>query len=288
MTKKSSTPQNCHELGSASGKREVCKILEQGQSKIFFRSATEYLRRSKIQKIVTLSLLFMVAFGSGAEAEKKADPERWINEAEAALAQAENYSAIFRKQERIKGKLMEEETVLFKFKRPFKVYMKWIKNPYKGREVLYVEGWNKNLMKVHGSGITGMVTVNLDPKGSLAMRGCRHPIKDSGLDHLVKVIGNNVRSGMKSGELDFREEVEETVYGRRTQRMEIILPRDKTRGYYSYRARLSLDIEKKVPIKVQIYDWDNNLVEDYGYEDLKLNANLTDADFSPKNPEYRF
>lgn len=244
--------------------------------------------RSNIRKIVSLSLLFMVAFGTGVKAEKKIDPERWINEAEAALAQVENYGAIFRKQERIEGKLMQEETVLFKFKRPFKVYMKWIKKPYKGREVLYAEGWNKNLMMVRGSGITGMVTVNLDPKGSLAMRGCRHPITDSGLEHLVKVIGDNVRRGIRDGELDFKEMDKETVYGRRTQRIEITLPIDKTKGYYSYRARLSLDIEKKVPIKVQIYDWDNNLVEDYGYGDLKLNANLTDADFSPKNPEYKF
>ena len=249
---------------------------------------TQHFRRSDIRKIVLLSLLFMVAFGTGARAEKKIDPERWINEAEAALAQVDNYGAIFRKQERIEGKLMEEETVLFKFKKPFKVYMKWIKDPYKGRELLYVEGWNKNLMRVHESGITGMVTVNLNPRGSLAMRGSRHPITDSGLEHLVKVIGDNVRRGIRDRELDFKEMDKETVYGRRTQQIEITLPRDKTRGYYSYRARLNLDLEKKVPIKVQIYDWDNNLVEDYGYEDLKLNANLTDADFSPKNPEYKF
>ena len=80
----------------------------------------------------------------------------------------------------------------------------------------------------------------------------------------------------------------ETVYGRMTQRVEIILPKNKTRGYYCYRARFSLDLEKKVPIKVEIYDWDNNLVENYGYEDLKLNVSLTDTDFSPKNPEYKF
>ena len=200
----------------------------------------------------------------------------------------DNYRAIFHKRERIEGKLMEEETVLFKFKRPFKVYMKWVKDPYKGRELLYAEGWNKNFLMVHGTGITGMVTVNLDPRGSLAMRGSRHPINDSGLDHLVKVIGENGRRGMKSGELKFREGNKDSVYGRRTQWVEMTLSKDKTKGYYAYRARLSLDLEKKIPIKVEIYDWENNLVEDYGYEDLKLNADLSDADFSPQNPEYKF
>jgi len=51
---------------------------------------------------------------------------------------------------------------------------------------------------------------------------------------------------------------------------------------------LNLDLERKVPIKIQLYDWENNLIENYGYEDLRFNADLTDADFSPKNPEYRF
>jgi len=241
-----------------------------------------------IRKIVSLSLLFIVAFVTGAKAEKEIDPERWVSEAEMALARVEDYQVIFHKQERVEGKLKEEETVLFKFKKPFKVYMKWIKDPHKGRELLYVEGWNKNRTMAHEGGITGIVTVSLNPRGSLAMDGSRHPITDAGLERLMKIIGDNVRRGIRNNELEFKEMDKETVYGRMTQRVETILPRSKTRGYYCYRGRFSLDLEKKVPIKVEIYDWDNNLVENYGYEDLKLNVNLTDADFSPKNPEYKF
>ncbi len=59
-------------------------------------------------------------------------------------------------------------------------------------------------------------------------------------------------------------------------------------GYYCYRAVINLDMESKIPIKVRIYDWDGLLVEDYGYENLKLDAALTDTDFNPNNPEYRF
>ena len=70
--------------------------------------------------------------------------------------------------------------------------------------------------------------------------------------------------------------------------MEAIYPREKEKGYYCYRAVLNLDFEMKVPVKIQIFDWDDNLVESYLYENLKLNAGLTDADFDPKNPEYHF
>ena len=44
----------------------------------------------------------------------------------------------------------------------------------------------------------------------------------------------------------------------------------------------------KVPVKIQIFDWDDKLAEFYGYENLKFNAGLTDADFDPENPEYKF
>jgi len=157
-----------------------------------------------VGNIILLLLLLIVALNTKAKAEEGGDPERWITEAETALARVEDYRAIFHKQERVEGNLMEKETVLFKFKRPFKVYMKWIKGPYKGRELLYVEGWNNNRMMVRDSGITGMMTVNLDPKGSLAMKGNRHPVTDSGLDHLVKLVGDHMRRGIKHNEIEFK------------------------------------------------------------------------------------
>jgi outer membrane lipoprotein-sorting protein len=43
-----------------------------------------------------------------------------------------------------------------------------------------------------------------------------------------------------------------------------------------------------MPIKTQIFDWDNQLIESYGYEELKLNPGLADKDFEAENPEYHF
>ncbi len=214
--------------------------------------------------------------------------EKMIAEAEEALAQVDNYTAIFHKQERIKGILNPEETIVFKFKKPFKVYMKWVKNPYKGRESLYVEGANDNRIKAHEGGIISFVEVDLDPLSSRAMKGNRHSITDSGLDNLVKLIGKEMRRGIAVGEMEFIDHGQETVYGRTARKIEGIFPRDKEKGYYCYRAVISFDIELKVPIKSKIYDWENLLIENYGYEDLKLNAGLTDFDFDPKNPEYKF
>lgn len=241
-----------------------------------------------VWSVLLLSLLLVVGVGTKANGDEGSDPEGWIREAATALSKVENYTAIFHKQERVDGKLMEEETILLKFKRPFKIYMKWIEGPYKGRELLYAEGWNKNRMMVRDNGITGIMTVSLDPKGTLARKGNRHPVTDSGLENLVKLFRDYMRRGIKEEKIDVKKGGEEILYGRRTQRIEIILPKEKAKGFYSYRAVINLDIEKKVPIKVQMYNSDNKLIEKYAYEDLRFNPGLTDADFSPQNPEYRF
>ena len=221
-----------------------------------------------------------------------AGPERivplgWVIEAEAHLARIDNYTAVFHKQERVKEELKEEEVAFFKFKKPFKIYMKWIREPGKGREILYADGWNRNQLKVHESWMKTGFTVDLDAKGFLAMKGSRHPITDSGLENFLRIMRRDLGNAMQSRELTYRALGEETVYGSRSQRVEYFFPKEKAK-YYCYCAIINFDTKTKMPIRVRIYDWDESLVEDYGYENLKLDAGLTDADFDPKNPEYGF
>ncbi|MFA4920196.1 MAG: DUF1571 domain-containing protein [Thermodesulfovibrionales bacterium] len=51
---------------------------------------------------------------------------------------------------------------------------------------------------------------------------------------------------------------------------------------------MNFDVETKLPIRVHIYDWNDTLIESYGYEATTLDAGLTEADFDPNNPAYRF
>ena len=239
-------------------------------------------------KILPLILLPVAIAFLAASLQQNFDSDKLINEAEAAIASVNSYTAIFHKQERIKGVLAEEETIFIKFKRPFRVYMKWVKDPYKGRECLYVQGANNNRIKAHEGGILSLVKLNLNPLSSRAMKGNRHPITEAGLENLIKLIGSELRRGTEAGEIELKDHGEETIYGRTTRKIEAIFPKEKEKGYYCYRAVISLDIELKVPIKSVIYDWQNRLMESYGYEQLRLNAGLTAADFDPKNPEYKF
>jgi hypothetical protein len=236
--------------------------------------------------ITTVAIFFCWPFPNAAH--EIPDLDGWLQHGQALLSATDSYTAFFYKQERINSRLTDEETIYLKFKKPFKVYMKWIKEPNKGRESLYVEGYNGNRIKVHECGLAGMITMNLDPKATLIMKGSRHPVTDSGIENLVKLIRKNLNKGLKTGEADCRSLGEESVYGRRTLKVEITFPVNPQRGYYCYRAVLNIDALTKLPIKVQIYDWDNALVESYGYEALRLDAGLSEADFDPNNTEYRF
>lgn len=239
-------------------------------------------------KGIILFLFLLSTSSATAEAYDKTGVDSWLRQAEATLARTESYTAIFYKQERIQGKLTDEETIFFKFKKPFKVYMKWAKEPYKGRESLYIDGFNDNLIRVRECGLAGMITLNLDPKGPLIMKGSRHPVTESGIENVVKLIRGNLERGLKAREIDLRDHGEETIYGRTTRKVEIVFPKNRARGYYCYRALINLDAETKLPVRVQIYDFDDTLLESYGYEAIKLNAGLTEADFDPANSEYRF
>jgi hypothetical protein len=57
---------------------------------------------------------------------------------------------------------------------------------------------------------------------------------------------------------------------------------------YGHRLVINQDVENKILIRIRVYGQDHQLVENYGYEDLDLDARFADADFDPSNSAYRF
>jgi len=237
---------------------------------------------------VLATSLIMVLYGLSLYAEE-VDIEALLSEAQESYKQIKDYTGIMYKQERIGKKMYPKETIFFKFAKPFKVYMKWIKDPYKNREMIYVEGWNDNKIKAHEGGLMGVVSVNLDPKGSMAMKGNRHPVTDMGIGNLLKVVQSNIARAKKNGDsITVVKLGEEKVFSVDTIKLEATFPKEKEKGYYCYRAVFWADKERKLPVKIMVYDWDDQLVEDYAYENLKFDVGLTDKDFDPTNKEYNF
>ena len=211
-----------------------------------------------------------------------------LTQMESSYARVEDYAAAFHKQERVDGKLLPEQTILLKFQKPLKVYLKWIKDPHRDREALYVQGKDDNKVIAHEGGILGFVTLSLDPRGSIAMKDSRHPITDIGFDHLLKMLRKDIQTAVEHDELEIIRIVEEPFHNRPSIVVEArSIPRGG-RKYYASRMVLHVDKELMLPVGAAFYDDRDELFENYAYTDVRLNVGFTPNDFDRDNPAYRF
>jgi hypothetical protein len=121
-----------------------------------------------------------------------------------------------------------------------------------------------------------------------ARKDGRHPITDVGIGRLLEFVSENAHRGMQHGEVRIEAVGPRTTFDRPTHRYTLHFPDDPARGYYCMTAVFDVDQAYHLPIYAEIFDWDGQLIERYGYLDLRLNPGLTDEDFNPKNPAYGF
>ncbi len=91
-----------------------------------------------------------------------------------------------KKQERISGKMMLQQTAVKLVLSPLKVYLKQ-ELPKMGLEVLFVQGRNNNNALVNTNGFP-WVNLNLDPMGNIMRENQHHTIYDSGYPHLMSIL----------------------------------------------------------------------------------------------------
>ena len=58
--------------------------------------------------------------------------------------------------------------------------------------------------------------------------------------------------------------------------------------YYAARGSVWVSPQSLLPTRIEIFDANDELYERYIYTEVRLNPGLTDADFNPENPDYRF
>ncbi len=208
-----------------------------------------------------------------------------------------DYTCVIVKQERIDGKLHDEEFMAAKIRPdPLSVYLKFLKpGDLKGREVLYVEGANDGKLAAHeGSGFRSLLPVIwLKPTDPLAMNGQRYPITTIGMSKLTGRLIEVAKHDRQFGEVEVHFYKNAKVNGRVCSVIEVIHPVPR-QSFLFHKAVIYIDDELNLPIRYEAYSWPKNpgdkppLDESYTYLNVKLNVGLTDADFDVKNPKYHF
>ena len=215
-----------------------------------------------------------------------------------------DYTALFVKRCRVNGELPPLQYARVKIRNrknddgklltPLSVYLNFLKpTSVQGREIIWVEGQNDGKMVVHETGIGGLININLDPHGALAMRGQRYPLTDIGIENLVqKVIETGIRD-RPHGECNVQF-FQNAKIGDITCMMLQVTHPIKRDHFDFYQARIYFDENLKVPIRYESWSWPTTpggkpvLEEEYMYLQLAVNVGLSDQDFDIGNPNYRF
>jgi len=219
-------------------------------------------------------------------------------------SQVSDYTATMVKRERINGELKEQEFMFIKVRnrktengrvtQPFAIYIKFLRpRGSAGREVIWVEGQNDGKLVAHEvPGLRNLITLKLPPKGYLAMLGNRYPITDAGIENLiVKLIEKGTRD-KAHGECDVQFYKGAKINDRVCTLLQVTHP--VARDYFDFHiAQIFIDDALQIPIRYAAYSWPTpggkpQLEEEYTYMNLQVNVGLTDQDFNPENPEYKY
>ncbi len=178
-------------------------------------------------ELFVLVLALLLSWGSSASSQELLDTpaaeteqiQALLRRSSTALAGVHDYRGTLVKRERF-GEALLEQTVEFKFSRPFKVYVKYIE-PHPGREVIYVRGSHRNKARAHKGSVPD-IPVNLSPFGRIAMEGNHHPITSFGLQNMFRIVARGIRNAIGRGDGSVHLSDGGTVSGHPTWRIEML------------------------------------------------------------------
>ncbi len=200
-----------------------------------------------------------------------------------ALSKANDGTMIFYRREYKSGQLPQVISELKFRSKPRAFYLK----TREGMEAIWREGINDNKLIAHPGSFPD-ITVSLKVDSWTAMRGNRHTIVQSGYHFLVGIIERDTRECqarpqcvVSAKTVGKREE-----YGAQSQCLDVTFDKRRCPDLYGERVVFCLREGLDLPTRLQVWNVEDGqlrLVEDYGYENIRINVGLTDADFDPKN-----
>lgn len=240
-----------------------------------------------MRKSIFLFVFFLFPLVSG-QADDLNNSREIIHSLGPSYEKINDYSAILIKQERIRGILHREETISFKFQKPFRLYMKWLPGPGEGREILYDPEKNEGKMLIKPHGLISLILplINIEPDNPMVKAKSRHTIKEAGLGEAIKNLINQYDLAHDEGDLKIINSGEEVKGNRKCLKIESFFPEGKK--YYAGHIVTYIDCEYNLPTHISIYDWKDNLQEAASYNELRLNPGFTESDFNPRHPAYGF
>lgn len=231
--------------------------------------------------LLCVMLFFFIVSPFRSLAGEQVPVEEILKKSYASYAKVNDYTCLLHRKDLVNGVLKEHTTVSFKFKKPSRFYMKWPKDKI---EAVYSEGKYDNKMVIHGGLLFKFISIAVKPEAALKYN--RHTIKEADIGHILNIIETNYDKARTDANAKIIFESEEMLNNRNTWRFKAIFP--VGRDYYGHVIFLNIDKKLYLPIKITVYGWNMELLEEYYYEDLKVNVGLKEEDFDVNNDKYLF
>jgi hypothetical protein len=205
------------------------------------------------------------------------------------------FTAEFRKQERMGGKLGDEEVIRVSVKDdPFSVLMLW--QNIKNKGTLYVRGQNNGKMKVWGS------PIDVHPQGLMPKMSARYTIEEFGIKQATQRTLRAWTEARKANELEYQfggRKAMEQAGGRECFALKRVCPADQIDPFVtggpavevtdknrrdSFRTvTVYLDCETRLQVGTEQHRHDGELTASYWFRDVNLKPTFGDDTFSVKS-----
>lgn len=213
-----------------------------------------------------------------------------------AFARLDAFEARLTRRETINGKVNPQEVIRFLFRQqPYSVRLKWIGGEGQGRELIYVQRQANSKLHIMPTKQDSFPLqprpMSFAPDDSMVRSKSRHDVREAGLNHAIKHIGNVIaaiaknpsqRNRLKYMGLIQRPEfvnklevIEETV----VPRTENMLSQGGKRVYFFDVTAGS--VSNGLPVMVITYDIGGKEVEYCCFDRFLFPVRLDDADFDP-------
>jgi hypothetical protein len=216
----------------------------------------------------------------------KSGPLRTLHrQAEQRYASLDGYLVRLRRRELVDGRSLPEEIILLKVRRePWAIYMKWLGQESKGRELTWARGRGGD--QVHILAAPGGKR-SAAPADSAAALGRRHPVTEVGVSAHIERFGRVLdaveRGDGRLGTLRPLGPIRRREFGQPVEAVMQTIPPGAERALPSGGQRFwFFDPQVRLPVLIVTQDPDNNDVEYYCYDQFHFPAAAyRDDEFDP-------
>ena len=191
-----------------------------------------------------------------------------------------DYLCLYQKEERAISN-GEKQTIRLSFRKPLDVRLEWLDDQGKvDQTAVYRQGFNDGKVLARQSSLLGALAgkLRLDPNESLALSDSRHPITEVGLGKIIESALKDAANPRISSSFTG----EETLEGRPSYKFEFTATGNEAVGGLeaARKALIWVDREWKLPVKLELYDGANTLLERHRFKQVSINQKLSDKTFT--------